>query len=56
MGRPPDESAEHQAIGRSKGGLTTKLILFLDRPLLWSVREVRGQFFPYIWARLVVRL
>ena len=30
MGRPPDESRKLQAIGRSRGGLTTKLMVMTD--------------------------
>ena len=36
-GCPPDESAERQAIGRSRGGLTTKLMAVVDKAgrLVW---------------------
>ena len=30
-GCPPDESANRQAIGRSRGGLTTKLMAMVDK-------------------------
>ena len=30
-GCPPDESADRQAIGRSRGGLTTKLMAMVDK-------------------------
>ena len=30
MGRPPDDSRRRQAIGRSRGGLTSKLMALVD--------------------------